>query len=203
MLENTMNTSGTFMTVMVCGIIITSLPYFRRRVFEFFYYLHIVFVSGIVLGALFHTGILVPLLATSTWGVDLFLRSIIMARHRYPRKANIRVLSDTVVELSFPKVHGFDYNPGQYIYISLPDISCLQWHPFSISSAPKMKNVTLHIRKTGNWTGALYELAKKTKEVSILMEGPYGSLGVNLVGDRYKMIMLVSGGIGSKFHIQC
>jgi predicted ferric reductase len=61
-----------------------------------------------------------------------------------------------------------------------------------------MKTVTIHIRRAGDWTNALYELAKKKSEISIMMEGPYGSLGVDLVGDRYKMVMLVSGGIGSK-----
>jgi ferric-chelate reductase len=186
------------MMFMVFGITITSLPYFRRRLFEVFYYLHVMFVFGVVCGALSHTGILVPMLVLCTWGVDVFLRSIVMARTLYPQKAKLRILSDTVVELSFPKIRGFDYNPGQYIYVALPELSFLEWHPFSLSSAPKMKTVTLHIRRAGDWTNALYELAKKKSEVSIMMEGPYGSLGVDLVGDRYKMVMLVSGGIGGE-----
>ncbi|KAI2511104.1 FAD-binding domain [Fragilaria crotonensis] len=33
-------------------------------------------------------------------------------------------------------------------------------------------------------------------EVSILLEGPYGSVGVDLASDHYKMVMLFSGGIG-------
>jgi predicted ferric reductase len=196
--QGSVNTSGTMMMFMIFGIILTSLPYFRRRVFEFFYYLHVMFVFGVVVGAFFHTGILAPILVICTWGVDVFLRSFVMARTRYPQKANLRILSDTVVELSFPKTLGFDYNPGQYIYVAIPELSYLEWHPFSLSSAPKMKTVTLHIRRAGDWTNALYELANKTSEVTIMMEGPYGSLGVDLVGDRYKMVMLVSGGIGSK-----
>jgi predicted ferric reductase len=196
--QGSVNTSGTMIMFMVFGIIITSLPYFRRRVFEFFYFLHVMFVFGVVVGVFFHTGILGIMLVLCTWGVDVFLRSIVMARTLYPQKAKLRILSDTVVELSFPKIRGFDYNPGQYIYVALPELSFLEWHPFSLSSAPKMKTVTLHIRRAGDWTNALYELAKKKSEVSIMMEGPYGSLGVDLVGDRYKMVMLVSGGIGGE-----
>ena len=196
--DGQVNESVFFMMLFVFGIVLTSLPYFRRKMFEVFYYIHILCVIGVVIGALFHTGILVPCLVAATWGVDLFLRSIVMARFRYPKKATLRILSDTVVELSFPKVKGFDYNPGQYIYISLPELSYLEWHPFSISSAPKMETVTLHIRRAGDWTNALYQLAQKKSHVDIMMEGPYGSIGVNLVGDRYKMVMLVSGGIGSK-----
>lgn len=199
MVQGQVNLSGTIMMYLVVVIILSSLPFVRRKAFEVFYYAHIVAVAGLTVGAFFHTGVLVPILVALTWGVDVFLRSIVMARSRYPRKATIHRLSDTVIELSFPKVKGFDYNPGQYMYLSIPEISWLQWHPFSLSSSPKMKRVTFHIRKAGNWTSALYELAGKQKEVSIMMEGPYGSLGVDLVGDRYKMVMLVGGGIGSKY----
>ncbi len=192
------NTAGSVMALILFLIIMSSLPLVRRRVFELFYYMHIICASGIAMGAFFHTGILIPLLVACTWGVDLFFRSIVMARHRYPTKAKIRTLSATVIELSFPKVEGFDYNPGQYIYLCLPELSYLEWHPFSISSAPKMKNVTLHIRRSGNWTSSLYKLAEQGKEVDILIEGPYGNLGVDVFGDRYKMVILFSGGIGSK-----
>jgi NADPH oxidase len=192
------NTAGSIMTLILFLIILSSLPFVRRRLFELFYYMHILCASGIVMGAFLHTGILVPLLVACTWGVDLFFRSLVMARHRYPTKARIRTLSATVIELSFPKVEGFDYNPGQYIYLCLPELSYLEWHPFSISSAPKMKNVTLHIRRAGNWTSSLYKLAEQGNEVDILIEGPYGNLGVDVFGDRYKMVILVSGGIGSK-----
>ena len=197
-LQGSVNTAGTIMTGLLIIIIVSSLPLVRRRLFELFYYLHILCAGGLAVGAFFHTGLLVPVIVACTWGVDLFFRSIVMARHRYPNRATIRTLSATVIELSFPKVDGFDYNPGQYIYVCLPGISYLEWHPFSISSAPKMKNVTLHIRRSGNWTSSLYKLAEQGKEVEILIEGPYGNLGVDLFGDRYKMLILVSGGIGSK-----
>jgi NADPH oxidase len=73
-------------------------------------------------------------------------------------------------------------------------------HPFSISSSPKQSTVTLHIRRAGDWTDALHRLALKTNEVSILIEGPYGNLSMNLFGsDRYKYVVLVCGGIGSMY----
>jgi NAD(P)H-flavin reductase len=60
--------------------------------------------------------------------------------------------------------------------------------------------VTLHIRKAGNWTTAIFELAKKKSEVEMLLEGPYGNLSVDIMVDRkYKNILLISGGIGRKF----
>jgi predicted ferric reductase len=81
----------------------------------------------------------------------------------------------------------------------VPEISWLEWHPFSISSSPKQMSVTFHIRKAGAFTSALYKLAQKRQEVSVLLEGPYGNLAVDILSDRkYKRIMLISGGIGCK-----
>lgn len=191
------NVSGSMIMLVIIFITLTSLPPVRRRMFEVFYYSHIISTVVLAVCTFYHSGILVPILASLIWGVDLFVRSIVMARTRYPRKANLTVISDTVIELSFPKTAAFAYNPGQYIYIAIPEISWLQWHPFSISSSPKQKVVTLHIRRLGDWTAGLYSLAEKKREVSILIEGPYGNVGVDLMGDRkYKNIMLISGGIG-------
>lgn len=192
------NISGSVFMLLIVATIVTSLPQVRRRVFEVFYYLHVVFAVGMIACAFNHTGKLVPILALLTWGVDLFIRSIVMARTRYPRKATLKLISETVIEVSFPKTSAFAYNPGQYVFLAIPELSWLQWHPFSISSSPKQRVVTLHIRKAGNWTAALFDLCKKKTEVSILLEGPYGNLSVDIVGDRrYKSIMLISGGIGS------
>jgi predicted ferric reductase len=194
------NFSGSVMLFIVIAIGITAMARIRRRVYEVFYYLHVVFALCIIAGAFFHSGILLPFIAVLTWGVDLCIRSIVMARTLYPRKATLKVVSDTVIQVSFPKTTSFAYNPGQYVYLSIPEISWLQWHPFSISSSPKQRIVTLHIRKVGNWTTALFDLSKKKQEVSILLEGPYGNLSVDLMNDRkYKNILLISGGIGSKY----
>lgn len=45
-------------------------------------------------------------------------------------------------------------------------------------------SVTFHIRKAGSFTSALYKMAKKKQEVSILLEGPYGNLAVDILSDR-------------------
>jgi hypothetical protein len=114
----------------------------------------------------------------------------------YPRKATIRTISDNVIVVSIPKTGGFNYNPGQYIYICVPELGLFQWQPFSLSSSPEQKVVTIHIRTGGNRTRALCELARKKKEIDIILEGPYGVVGVDIMSDRYKMVMLVSDGIG-------
>lgn len=146
-----MNASGTGLAMICAGVILTSFPCVRRRAFEFFYYAHIVFVTLMTLCAFYHTGILIPILASLFWGMDLFMRKIVMATCRYPRKARIRIVSDTVVELNFPKTKCFDYNAGQHLSIAVPELSIFEWHPFSIATCPREKNVTILIRVAGDW----------------------------------------------------
>jgi NADPH oxidase len=52
----------------------------------------------------------------------------------------------------------FKYTPGQWLFIQVPEISRLQWHPFTITSAPKDKYISVHIRQVGDFTHALGDL---------------------------------------------
>ena len=178
-----MNTSGTLLLIVILSMIITALPVIRRTLFELFYYFHIAFAIAMIVCAFYHSGLFVVIIASALWGSDLFIRKVIMVS-RYPRKANIKRLTDTVIELSFPKTENFDYNSGQYMFMAIPELSIFQWHPFSISSSPYQQYVTFHIRKVGSWTSALHDLADKKKEVTIWLEGPYGSVAVDLNTDR-------------------
>lgn len=193
--QNQINSAGTILMTIIVAMLITSLPIVRRVLFEVFYYFHILFAISMMACAFYHSGIFVPILASLLWGGDLLIRKIVMACVKYPRKASIVRITDTVIELSIPKTK-VDYNSGQYFYIAIPELSIFQWHPFSVSSSPHQNTITFHIRKSGNWTSRLYNLAGEKREVSILMEGPYGSCGVDLDSDRYKMVLFLSGGIG-------
>ena len=107
------NMSGTLLLCVIFSMILTASPYVRRKAFEVFYYFHIIFAMAMMGCAFYHSGVLVPVLASVLWGGDLIIRKLYMARFRYPREASIIQLTDTVVELRIPKSKGFDYNPGQ------------------------------------------------------------------------------------------
>ena len=187
--------SGYLLALFLVGILISAFPQIRKKMFEMFYYLHIIFAIGIAWCAFYHSGMFVVILSAIVWGSDIFTRRIIMPFIN-PVKAEIKNLTTSIVQLEFPKTSGFNYNPGQYVYIAIPELSLLQWHPFSISSSPHQGKVTFHIRKQGNWTSKLVALAEKRDEIKIMVEGPYGSLCVDLISKRYKLVMLLSGGIG-------
>ena len=43
---------------------------------------------------------------------------------------------------------------GQYIFLSCPEISYFQWHPFTLTSAPEEDYISIHIRVVGDFTAA-------------------------------------------------
>ncbi|KAI0778292.1 NADPH oxidase [Trametes elegans] len=73
---------------------------------------------------------------------------------RYPGTDLLDVLGAMELRIIKPS---FKYVPGQWLFIQVPDISGLQWHPFTITSAPEDSYVSVHIRQVGDWTYALGE----------------------------------------------
>jgi len=187
---NEMNKSGTGVFLFIMAIILTSLPVIRRKVFEVFHLLHILFVIGMVCCAFFHSGSTIVILACTFYGGDLLIRKVLMAFILYPRKANLKQLTDTVLELSFPKTKNINYNPSPYMFLEVRQLSLFEWHPLSISSSPHQEVVTVHICVCGNRTTQLMRLAQKESFMDILLEGSYGSLALDLISkDRYKMVI--------------
>ncbi len=43
---------------------------------------------------------------------------------------------------------------GQYYFVNFPQLSLLEWHPFSVSCGPREESVELHIRALGDHTKA-------------------------------------------------
>ena len=102
----------------------------------------------------------------------------------------------TIVRFSVAPLAHF---AGQYAFVNVPDISLLQWHPFTISSPPTQplneRELTFHIKDMGpgTWTHALCELGKAGATVEVKVDGPYG-MPVPF-SDR-GVLVLVAGGIG-------
>lgn len=195
--DGTINTTGTLLTFTMIALVLTSaFPTFRRHFFNVWLWIHIGLAIMVIALSFMHTfsGII---LATIWWLVDLTLRYGVMAGCLYKKKASIRKVSADVVEISLPRPKQFEYNPGQYAQISIPELNVLQFHPISISSAPHEDNLTFHIRALGKWSTQLVAFAESSDECTVIIEGPYGSLSLDLDAERYQMALCVSGGIGS------
>ena len=85
-----------------------------------------------------------------------------------------------------------------------------QSHPFTIINAPSFVSclpsntntgITLAAKDVGDWTNALNALAKSgekgTECVTVMVDGPYGGLTVDL--GEFEHVLLVAGGTGITF----
>jgi len=115
------------------------------------------------------------------------------------RILDLRIYSD-IIELKVTKPSKYKYRAGQYALINIPEISKLQWHPFSYSSAPCMDYLSFHIAAIGDWTKKLKEYTeqyqqKKVKLPRIRMLGPYGTPSQHY--SRYEHLMIFATGVGA------
>jgi hypothetical protein len=87
--------------------------------------------------------------ATAALGVDITGVTKLSYTLKYHAKEGSRAMSHLM---------------GQYVYVNIPAISSLEWHPFTISSAPVDDVSTHHIKVMGGlhsnqWTAKLHLLA--------------------------------------------
>ncbi|KAI0061220.1 NADPH oxidase [Artomyces pyxidatus] len=108
---------------------------------------------------------------------------------------------------------------GQYIFLSCPEISYFQWHPFTLTSAPEEDYISVHIRVVGDFTTALSKAlgcdfdSKGEKDRDggkvigtsanppvnrvlprVMVDGPFGSASEDFL--NYETVLLVGAGIG-------
>lgn len=138
--------------------------------------------------------------------LELFIKTLRSRRFTFISKVIIHQADVIEVQVKKPS---FIFKPGQYVQLKCPEVSLLQWHPFTITSAPEEGFISLHIRIVGDWTrkfamrlGAKID-AKSNKLSSyevpeqlpdILIDGPYGSVSENY--DQFEVAICIGAGIG-------
>jgi len=152
------------------------------------------------------------------WITERILREV-RSRHRTYISKVIEHPSN-VMELHIKK-EKTTARAGQYIFLSCPEVSYFQWHPFTLTSAPEEDYLSVHIRVVGDFTTALAkavgcELSKDRKKDSlpaggklvgsstlpplnrilprVMIDGPFGSASEDFL--NFETILLVGAGIG-------
>lgn len=155
------------------------------------------------------------------YGLEVFLRFTRARRNLYV--VAVQYMEPDVINLAFKQPFGkAGHKEGQYVFIKCPSVSTVEWHPFTISSAPDDEYLTLHIRVQGpgSWTRrmkeyldlmgngrARFELFRieDAKRVPGKSQGPDGNAIIQIDGPHsaptqfcvdYNTVMLVSAGIG-------
>ncbi|OWA53363.1 NADPH oxidase 5 [Hypsibius exemplaris] len=151
--------SGLILLSCMAIIGVFSLPPIRNSIlYDVFYWTHklhyVVWAAIIVHAPTFWQYLVFPLTL-------LFLEKI----HKYynvlrwsgtTRITEVNLLPHNVTQLVVTRPRSFTFNPGDYVYIKVPCLGVLSWHPFTLSSAPEQKDVLwLHIKASGNWTKQL------------------------------------------------
>jgi len=104
--------------------------------FEGFYISHIIINIVVTYVAILHHTYFF-LYATMLWAVDMIVRYILTSRKVIIHIKN--VTSDITMVSIDSKIN---YRAGQYVFLMIPSLGVLQWHPFSISSSPHDDKVT-------------------------------------------------------------
>jgi len=135
-------------------------------------------------------------------GIAVYAVDKLMALLSYLKTApaKTRMLSSSVVEIAFEIRQDVTYEAGDYIFLNVPEVSFLEWHPFSLTSAPSVdKNkVYFHLKDSGSWTKKVIEAAAKKDDgtLQVRLDGFYGANDVQKQLQNKDGAVLVGGGIG-------
>ncbi|KAJ8548557.1 hypothetical protein ON010_g11116 [Phytophthora cinnamomi] len=212
-------------------LLLLSLSWIRRSLFSVFVRSHWFLFIILVVYAVVH-GATPALFGVVPWAIDMVYRIVYQTRFyshgssspirkdssgaRIKRSARgvtswgqvmMERLTDDMLRIQFRRERAdtdeiFEYKAGQYVFVCVPEISMLEWHPFSISSSPTEVTVTLHIKVVGDWTHQLRQLTDSDDfgnrvPVDILIDGPYGGVSIDIYRPQtYSHFLLLSEGIG-------
>ncbi|XP_068650711.1 ferric reduction oxidase 2-like [Aristolochia californica] len=193
------NVAGEISLLFGIAIWITVFPRLRRNMFELFFYTHQLYTLFIFFYVL-HVGftffcIMLP--GFYLFLIDRYLR-FLQSRQKV-RLVSARLLPCETLELNFSKSPVLHYNPTSIVFINVPFISSLQWHPFTVSSNSNLEpdKLSVVIKKEGSWTAKLYDTLASPSPVDRLevsLEGPYGPISVDFL--RHDSLVMIAGGSG-------
>ncbi|KAK3028760.1 hypothetical protein RJ639_037981 [Escallonia herrerae] len=186
---------------LVAGLVMwaTTFPRIRRKMFELFFYTHHLYIVFMLFFVL-HVGIsyaCIMLPGFYLFLVDRYLR-FLQSRQRV-RLLSARILPCETVELNFSKSRALSYTPTSIMFLNVPSISKVQWHPFTVSSSSSLEpeKLSVTIKVEGSWSKKLFQLLSSPNSVDRLdvsIEGPYGPVSTDFL--RHDTLVMVSGGSG-------
>ena len=188
-----------------------STAFWRRRFYNVFLFSHTVGIIFLPIGLFYHMPPTLPwlLVAAGAYGIDYLIR-VLKSRICTATLLPIPELGMTRIEI--PHLNA-GWRPGQHVRLRVlsTGVGLLGWsevHPFTIASASG-DSLTLMVKKAGDWTNKLYNMATKSDAIytgdggggmkaKVWIEGPYGGVG-NTMMDSYSGAVFVVGGSGITF----
>ncbi|KAJ7254638.1 hypothetical protein B0H12DRAFT_1183873 [Mycena haematopus] len=187
-----------------------STAFFRSRFYRIFVSTHILGFAILFPALWFHKPQLHAYIyvALGFYGVDHLLRLVKTRMYN----AIIRPLPDMgTTRIEVPQLNA-GWRAGQHVRIRILSgaLGLTGWaesHPFTIASVSgSPEGLVLMVKKSGDWTNKLFDFAKAGgyteagvgRNVSVVLEGPYGGLG-HMMPHSYSAAVFVVGGSGISF----
>jgi predicted ferric reductase len=176
------------------GILFIISTCFRRQSYTKFKYFHFSFVLMFVF-IMLHKSQSIPFLVLGLTFITYDFIETVAYGFIPNYKATLEVCHTKFVKITVP-YHNLKYKPGEHIYINIPKLSRIEWHPFTIASAPHDDELYIYVCGLGSFTKKLvtYALDNEGIEVDIKIKGPYGSHPFNY--KDYSEVVLFAGAIG-------
>ncbi|KAJ4950499.1 hypothetical protein NE237_027331 [Protea cynaroides] len=193
------NVAGEIAFVFALVMWATSFAKVRRKMFELFFYAHHLYILCIFFYVL-HVGIAyfcLILPGVFLFIIDRYLR--FLQSLDQVRVVSARLLRYEATELNFFKSPGLKYNPTSTVFINVPSISKLQWHPFTVTSNCNTEpdKLSIVIKSTGSWSQKLNQTLSSPSSpdhLEVSIEGPYGPTSSQFL--RHDLLVMLSGGSG-------
>jgi predicted ferric reductase len=196
------------------ALVVLSIPYIRHRVYEAFYYTHVI-LAITYLGLLFwHAGNILDSWAYLWATLALWLASWLARLFWYTKPMNLQQewfsgaptslvrLQGGMTKLQVLAPENFGYTPGQHCFLRFPELSMVDNHPFTLASAlaaTRMEDncLTFLVRTHSGFTRRLasYCQLHPDQQLSAWVDGPYGGVGRRLEL-LYDELVLIAGGSG-------
>lgn len=204
MLSTPAGITGLIMTL--CLIVAYSFIPTKRKAFNRFWFSHHLLI--VMLIALCCHGIdsLLEPFQTVYWLIFPFVMYFVPRLFRESRFSKTKVLDSCIMDggdlsilrLEKPK-HWRNYvQSGMYAFLNIPSVSCVEWHPFTLTSAPHEEHISFAIKAVGDWTkGArdiFVDVAKHDSYPTVKVEGPIGASSQGF--SDYPVVVLIGAGIG-------
>ncbi|KAJ0487794.1 putative ferric-chelate reductase (NADH) [Helianthus annuus] len=192
------NVAGEIAFVLAIIMWVTSIRRVRQKMFEIFFYVHQTYLLYVFF-YIIHVGVAyfcLILPGIFLFLIDRYLR-FLQSQTRI-RLIAARLLPCNVIELNFSKLAGLEYTPTSILFVNVPSISTLQWHPFTVTSnantEPEMLSIV--IKCEGTWSHKLYKQLSGSPidSLQVSVEGPYGPAAPHFLS--YENLVLISGGSG-------
>ena len=198
--------TGFISLIVILVIAATSLKCVRKRWFQVFGYTHMTLFPIFFIALMIHGwgfwlnwGVPFAIIFIGPGFILLIIQQIVRLCSSWKYKFQVADCSlspdKKFIMISFIKPNNYKLKHGQFCFLNIPSIHPLQWHPFTVASAPGSPYLVLMIKQSGDWTTSLinkfYEVKKRTMRFDELNIRNYDEIDVfNMLHDIHEDIPL-------------